>query len=136
MQGNDVQSDDVQDDGVQRIAVSPLDELGPRPSWCTGRSHAVREVLQRDDSGRTRPGGSRVARDGRRRPLRRKQRTRSGGTTNYSWRIWRWPGASRPWPSRRQRGQVWRGEAKAKVWAQLNWRIRKCGAEAFYRRRW
>jgi hypothetical protein len=136
VQGNNVQSDDVQDDGVQRIAVSPLDELRPRPSWCTGRSHAVREVLQRDDSGRTRPGGSRVARDGRRRPLRRKQWTRSGGTANYSWRIWRWPGASRPWPSRRQRGQVWRGEAKAKVRAELNWRIRKCGAEAFYRRRW
>jgi hypothetical protein len=31
---------------------------------------------------------------------------------------------------------VWRGEAKAKVRAELNWRIRKCGAEALYRRRW
>jgi hypothetical protein len=45
VQGNNVQSDDVQDDDVQRIAVSSLDELRPRPSWCTGRSHAVREVL-------------------------------------------------------------------------------------------
>jgi hypothetical protein len=45
VQGNDMQSDDVQDDGVQRIVVSPQDELRPRPSWCTGRSHAVREAL-------------------------------------------------------------------------------------------
>jgi hypothetical protein len=36
----------------------------PRPNWCTGRSHAVREVLQRDNSGRTHPGGSRVMRNG------------------------------------------------------------------------
>jgi hypothetical protein len=68
-----------------------------------GRSHAVREVRRCDDSGRTRPGGSRAARRRRRRPLRRKQRTRSGGTTNCSWRIWRWPGASRPRSSRRRR---------------------------------
>jgi hypothetical protein len=45
----------------------------PRPNWCTGRSHAVREVLQCDDSGRTRPGGSRVACGKRRRPSRRRQ---------------------------------------------------------------
>jgi hypothetical protein len=84
MQGNDVQSG-----GVQRMMMFPLDALKPRPNWCTGRSHAVREVLQRDDSGRTRPGGNRVARDGRWRPLRRKQRERLGGTVNCSWRIWR-----------------------------------------------
>jgi hypothetical protein len=29
-------------------------------------------------------------------------------------------GASRPWPSRRQRGRVWRGEAKAKVRMDLD----------------
>jgi hypothetical protein len=45
-QGNDVQSDDVQGGGVQRMAVSPLGKLRPRPSWCAGRSHAVREELQ------------------------------------------------------------------------------------------
>jgi hypothetical protein len=33
---------------------------------------------------------------------------------------------SRPWPSRRQRGRVWRGEAKAEVRAELDWRVRKC----------
>jgi hypothetical protein len=49
-------------------------------------------------------GSSRATRGECRRLLRRKQRTRSGGTANCSWRIWRWPGASRPWPSRRQRG--------------------------------
>jgi hypothetical protein len=98
-----VQGNEVQSDNVQHMAVSALGELQPRPSWCTGRSHAVREVLQREDSGRTRPGGSRVARDGRRRPLRRKQRTRSGGTANYSCRIWRWPDAGRPRPPQRRR---------------------------------
>jgi hypothetical protein len=77
----------VQDDGVQRIVVSPLDELRPRPSWCTGRSHAVQEVLQRDNLGRTRPGGNKVARERRRRPLRRKPRTKSSGTANCSWRM-------------------------------------------------
>jgi hypothetical protein len=69
-----VQDNYVLDDGVQCIAVSPLDELRLRPNWCTGGSHAVREVLQCDDSGRTRPGGSRVARGERRRPSRRRQR--------------------------------------------------------------
>jgi hypothetical protein len=49
-------------------------------------------------------GSSGTARGGRWRPLRRKQRTRSGGTANCSWRIWRWPGASRPWPSRSEGG--------------------------------
>jgi hypothetical protein len=39
-------------------------------------------------------GSSRAARGERRRPLRRKQQTRSGGTANCSWRIWRWPSAS------------------------------------------
>jgi hypothetical protein len=85
-----------------------------------GRLHAVREVRRCDDLERTRPGGSRAARRRRRRPLRRKQWTRSGGTVNFSWRVWRWSGASRPWPSRRQRGRVWRGEAKAKVRTDLD----------------
>jgi hypothetical protein len=56
MQGNDVQSDDVQGGGVQRIAVSPLGELRPRPSWCAGRSRAMREELQCGDCGRNRAG--------------------------------------------------------------------------------
>jgi hypothetical protein len=85
-----------------------------------GRSHAVREVRRCDDSGRTRPGGSRAARRRRRRPLRRKQWMRSGCTVNFAWRVWRWSGASRPWPSRRQRGRVWRGGAKAKVRTDLD----------------
>jgi hypothetical protein len=38
-----------------------------------GRSHVVREVRRCDDSGRTRPGGSRAARRRGRRPLRRRQ---------------------------------------------------------------
>jgi hypothetical protein len=46
VQGNDVQSDDVQGGNVQRMAVFPLGELRPRPSWCAGRSRAVREELQ------------------------------------------------------------------------------------------
>jgi hypothetical protein len=49
------------------------------------------EMLQHDGSGRTRPGGSRVARGGRRRPLKGKQRLRSSGTADCSRRIWRWP---------------------------------------------
>jgi hypothetical protein len=105
----------------QRIAVSPLDALRPRSNWCTGRSHVVREVLQRDDSGWTRPGGSRVARGEPRRPSRRRQWTKSGGTADCSWRVWRWPGASRPRSSWRWRGGYGAasrrkgGEAKAKV---------------------
>jgi hypothetical protein len=96
------------------------DAIGRMLQRRAGRSHAVREVRLCDDSGRTRPGGSRAARRRRRRPLRRKQWTRSGGTVNFSWRVWRWSGASRPWPSRRQRGRVWRGEAKAKVQTDLD----------------
>jgi hypothetical protein len=42
----DVQGDGVQGGGVQRMVVSPLGELRPRPSWCAGRSRAVREELQ------------------------------------------------------------------------------------------
>jgi hypothetical protein len=61
------------------------------------------EVLQSDGSGRTRPGGSRVAHGGRQRPLRRRQRTRSGGTASCSWRTWWWPGVGRPRSSRRRR---------------------------------
>jgi hypothetical protein len=49
VQGNDVQSDDVQGGDVQRMAVSPLGELRPRPSWCARRSRAVREELQCGD---------------------------------------------------------------------------------------
>jgi hypothetical protein len=43
VQSDDVQSDDVQGGDVQRMAVSPLGELRPRPTWCAGRSRAVRE---------------------------------------------------------------------------------------------
>jgi hypothetical protein len=45
VQGNDAQGDSVQGGGVQRRAVSPLGELRPRPGWCAGRLHAVREEL-------------------------------------------------------------------------------------------
>jgi hypothetical protein len=104
-----MQSDDVQGSDVQRMAVSPLGELRPRPSWYAGRSRgaegaAVRRL--RADSHYS----NRAARGERRRPLRRKQRTRSGCTANCSWRIWRWLSASRPWSSWRQRGRVWRGK--------------------------
>jgi hypothetical protein len=68
MQGNDVQSDDVQGGGVQRMAVFPLGELRPRPSWCAGRSRVVREELQCGGC------GSGIARDGHWRPSRRRQR--------------------------------------------------------------
>jgi hypothetical protein len=96
------------------------DAVGRMLQRRAGKSHAVREVLRRDDLERTRPGGSRATRRRRRRLLRKKQWTRSGGTVNFSWRVWRWSGASRPWPSRRQRGRVWRGEAKAKVRTDLD----------------
>jgi hypothetical protein len=61
VQGNDVQSDDVQSNDVQGgnmqcMAVSPLGELRPRPSWCAGRSCAVREELQCGGCGRIRTG--------------------------------------------------------------------------------
>jgi hypothetical protein len=46
VQRDDVQSDNVQDNGVQRIAVSPLDALKPRPGRYAGKSRAVREKLQ------------------------------------------------------------------------------------------
>jgi hypothetical protein len=58
VQGNDMQSDDVQGDGVQRMAMSPLGELRPRPSWCAGRSRAVREELQCDGCRRIRTGAA------------------------------------------------------------------------------
>jgi hypothetical protein len=44
------------DDGVQRIAVFPPDELRPRPSWCAGRSRAVRKKLQCGGCRRIRTG--------------------------------------------------------------------------------
>jgi hypothetical protein len=73
----------------------------------TGGSVQARAWMRRCCSATVRggsaQGGSRAARGGRRRPLRRKQRTRSGGTANCSWRIWRWPGAKRPRSSRRRR---------------------------------
>jgi hypothetical protein len=75
-------------------------------------------VRRCDDSGRTRPGGSRAARRRRQRPLRRKQRTRSGGTTNCSWRIWRWPGASRPRSSRRRRSGYGAASRKERRWSE------------------
>jgi hypothetical protein len=72
-------------------------------------------------------GSSGAARGGRRRPLRRRQRTRSGGTASCSWRTRRWPGmggsgrrgpgAGRPWPSRRQKGRVWRSELGRRSYA-------------------
>jgi hypothetical protein len=70
-------------------ASSVQDAIGRMLQQRAGRSRAVREVLWRDDSERTRPGGSRAARRRRRKPLRRKQWTRSGGTVNFSWRVWR-----------------------------------------------
>jgi hypothetical protein len=91
VQGNDVQSDDVQGGDVQRMAVSPLDELRPRPSWCAGRSRAVREELQCGGCGRIRTGaaGPRVENNGGR---------RGEGSGRRS------PDANRPRPSRRRRG--------------------------------
>jgi hypothetical protein len=91
VQGNDVQSDDVQGGDVQRMAVSPLGELRPRPSWCAGRSRAVREELQCGGCGRIRTGapGPRVENDGAR---------RGEGSGRRS------PDANRPRPSRRWRG--------------------------------
>jgi hypothetical protein len=56
VQGDNVQGNGVQDNGVQRIAVFSLDELRPRPRWCAGRSHTVREELQCDGCGRIRTG--------------------------------------------------------------------------------
>jgi hypothetical protein len=94
---------------------------------------AVRRMLQRRagqrHAGRWRAvwrlradshGSSETPREGRRKPLKRKQRTRSDGTANGLWRIWKWPGASRPRSSRRQGGRVWRGETKAKVRTDLD----------------
>jgi hypothetical protein len=46
MQSTGVQGNDVQSGGEQRMAVSPLRELRPRPSWCAGRSRTMREELQ------------------------------------------------------------------------------------------
>jgi hypothetical protein len=63
VQGNDVQSDDVQSNDVQGgnmqcMAVSPLGELRPRPSWCAGMSRAVREELQCGGCRRIRTGAA------------------------------------------------------------------------------
>jgi hypothetical protein len=44
----------ARDDGVQRMAVSQLGELRPRPGRCAGRSRAVWEELQCGDCGRIR----------------------------------------------------------------------------------
>jgi hypothetical protein len=52
------QEDGVQDDSVQRMAVSPLGELRPRPGRCAGRSCAVREELQCGGCGRIRTGAA------------------------------------------------------------------------------
>jgi hypothetical protein len=59
---------------------------------CAGRSRAMREKLQSGGCRRTCPGSSRVVRGERRGSLRRKPRTKSSGTANYSWRtevVWR-----------------------------------------------
>jgi hypothetical protein len=58
VQGNDVQSDDMLGDDVQCMAVSPLGELRPRPSWCAGMSRAVREELQCGGCRRIRTGAA------------------------------------------------------------------------------
>jgi hypothetical protein len=44
--------------GMQRIAVSPLDALRPRPGRCAGKSRAVREELQRGGCERIRTGAA------------------------------------------------------------------------------
>jgi hypothetical protein len=54
VQGNDVQGGDV-----QRMAVSPLGELRPRPSCCAGKSRAMREEPQCEGCGRFRTGAAR-----------------------------------------------------------------------------
>jgi hypothetical protein len=46
VQSDGVQGNNVQSGGVQRMAVSPLGELRPRPSWCAGRLRTMREELQ------------------------------------------------------------------------------------------
>jgi hypothetical protein len=53
-----VQGDDVQSGGVQRIAVSLLDALRPRPGRCAGMSRAVREELQCGGCERIRTGAA------------------------------------------------------------------------------
>jgi hypothetical protein len=55
VQGNDVQSDDVQGGGVQCMAVFPLGELRPRPSWCAGGSR-VMDIRGRRGKGSGRHG--------------------------------------------------------------------------------
>jgi hypothetical protein len=57
MQSIGVQGNDVQSGGEQSMAVSPLRELRPRPSWCAGRSRMMREELQCETASE---GGSRA----------------------------------------------------------------------------
>jgi hypothetical protein len=86
-----MQSDDVQGGDVQRMAVSPLGELRPRPGRCAGRSRAVREELQCGGCKRIRTGalGPRVGDIGGR---------RGEGNGRHG------PDVDRPQPSRRRRG--------------------------------
>jgi hypothetical protein len=60
----------------------------------------------------------RVARDGRWRPSRRRQRAKSGGTADCSWRVWKWPSASRPRSSRRRRSAYGTTSRKEKLWSE------------------
>jgi hypothetical protein len=64
------------------------------------------------------PGSNRAARGERRRPSRRRQRMKSGGTADCSWRVWRWPGASRPRSSRRRRSAYGAASWKEKLWSE------------------
>jgi hypothetical protein len=116
---------------------------------CQGRARfgRARMEVRRGGSGPTRMEGNEVAHGstlartaaegpttrqgrGKRKSGSRKgcagQRMKSGGIADCSRRIWRWPGASRPWSLRRWKndyGTVSRrkgGEAKAKVRTDLD----------------
>jgi hypothetical protein len=103
----------------QRSALGGLGQKVGAPSEVSARLTAMAQewsalaarerssglaVPRRGDSARTRTGGAvepRMEDVGGR--LRRRQRTRSGGTASCSWRTWRWPGVGRPRSSRRRR---------------------------------
>jgi hypothetical protein len=89
--GNGMQGDGALGGDVQRMAVSPLGELRPRPGRCAGRSHVVREELQCGGCGQIRMGavGPRVEDVGGR-------RGEGNGRHGLD--------ADRPRPSRRRRG--------------------------------
>jgi hypothetical protein len=108
----------------------------------TGRAQAATEYVYRKVArgaggaaarrfGWAHPGGSRVARDGRRRPLRRKQRTRSGGTRTTRGGFGDGQVRADHGPRGRRGRRVWCGGAKAKVRAELNRRVRECEQNCF-----